>query len=400
MSFNEYQSYDYKCLTSFESDLATMGKRTQLEKTYLRHNVQFIFCEVDGTINYSSDTFFNIPRGAVWNQVDKLSKILLVDSSDLQYIDEELYFIRVENQKDQILVKLEKIPTSQRLIDPKSKIYQIQERINLTNLPASPAKNLLNNYFDEIYNDDELIGAGVPHIPFKLEHVAEAIKIVFYDPLAPQSKSIEFNLTFTAKFLVGNRSKLMTELLLKCNELISHSEINAIAIECSYLVDQDQLQVVIKSAAAYTDGNWSLAPNKSDIYLSMPCTIIGDPISSRLINSVQEDFPYLFDITGGDSTMVIDILQTIIETVEQDIENLVVAHKNRQWTDLERLPHKMKPNFKSLEREDLSKRLQNLEGFALSRNLAAFDKGLSLFLSEASELLQKLRGYEFDKSHD
>ena len=119
-----------------------------------------------------------------------------------------------------------------------------------------------------------------------------------------------------------------------------------------------------------------------------------------MINSVQEDFPYLFDITGGDSTMVIDILQTIIETVEQDIENLVVAHKNRQWTDLERLPHKMKPNFKSLEREDLSKRLQNLEGFALSRNLAAFDKGLSLFLSEASELLQKLRGYEFDKSHD
>ena len=62
-----------------------MGKRTQLEKTYLRHNVQFIFCELNGAITYSSDTFFEIPRGNLWSETVLVSKIPLVNSADLQY---------------------------------------------------------------------------------------------------------------------------------------------------------------------------------------------------------------------------------------------------------------------------------------------------------------------------
>ena len=371
-----------------------MGKRTQLEKTYLRHNVQFIFCELDGTITYSSDTFFEIPRGGRWNETALVSKIPLVNSADLQYIGEDMYFIRVETQPDQILVKLEKIPTSQKVIDPKSKIFHIQERINFLNLPASPAKNLLSNYFEEIYNDEELLGANVPHIPFKLEHVAEAIRIVFHDPLAPLSKSIQFQLGFTAKFLVGNRTRLMTELLLKCNELYLNDSLEHIVVVCNYDIDEDNLEVTIKGAGQFADAAWEESFNKQDIFITLPCVVIGSPIASDLIHSVEDDFPYLFDITGGDPDMVIDILQTIIETLDTDMESLVKAHQKKNWKDLERLPHKMKPNFKSLERDDLSKQLQKLEELAISRNMMAFDQALDVFLMEAAEVTARLRGYK------
>lgn len=371
-----------------------MGKRTQLEKTYLRHNVQFIFCELNGAITYSSDTFFEIPRGNLWSETVLVSKIPLVNSADLQYIGEDMYFIRVETQADQILVKLEKIPSSQKALDPKSKIFHIQERINFLNLPASSAKNLLSNYFEEIYNDDELLGTNVPHIPFKLEHIAEALRIVFHDPLAPQSKIIQFQLGFTAKFLVGNRNRLLTELLLKCNELYLNDSLDPIVVVCNFDTEEDDLEVIIKNAGQYADASWQQTVNDLDIFITLPCVVIGSPIAPELVHSVEDDFPYLCDITGGDPDMVIDILQTIIDTLDADIDLLAKAHQKRNWKDLERLPHKMKPNFKSLERDDLSKQLQKMEEFAIARNLKAFDQALDVFLEEATAVTTKLRSYK------
>lgn len=73
------------------------------------------------------------------------------------------------------------------------------------------------------------------------------------------------------------------------------------------------------------------------------------------------DLTYLKEITGGESSIVIEMVEMFIEQVEEFKENMVKHLNDKNWVDLGKEAHKAKSSVLIVGMEELGKNLKKLQ---------------------------------------
>lgn len=73
------------------------------------------------------------------------------------------------------------------------------------------------------------------------------------------------------------------------------------------------------------------------------------------------DLTYLKEITGGESSIVIEMVEMFIEQVDEFKENLNKHLKDENWVDLGKEAHKAKSSVLIVGMEELGKNLKKLQ---------------------------------------
>jgi HPt (histidine-containing phosphotransfer) domain-containing protein len=73
------------------------------------------------------------------------------------------------------------------------------------------------------------------------------------------------------------------------------------------------------------------------------------------------DLSYLKEITGGENSIVIEMVEMFIEQVDEFKENLSTHLGNKNWIELGKEAHKAKSSVLIVGMEDLGKNLKKLQ---------------------------------------
>lgn len=369
-----------------------------LKRKFLHEKCQVVVFNDQGIITESCDTLFTLPAGTSINDFQQLDQLIesyepnsTVLKGDLIIEIQDL----VGNHKYLKITQLSKTPKNLKALETRlsvlgmwlaSDISKHQENLD------SPAFKLLQTYLYDLANGR----CSNDLVPFKLEHITDAIFIYFGDLMTSRHITLQYHATFSSKFLIGNRIGLLNDLIQMLRSTINQTECQSFYLQFDFEPQKSTLKVnmsVEDNMKQPKMNNWSMTNN--GIVYHAPCEIVGhEPVASGKLQLTAAEFPYLYNITGGDSTLVKDILGTILDQVTDDLGLLKVAAENKQWSDLERLTHKLKPNFTSIERGDLADLLQQMEEYAIKRNESLFDERMLAFLPAAFKSVDKLKNYQ------
>ncbi|MEQ9304410.1 MAG: Hpt domain-containing protein [Marinoscillum sp.] len=369
-----------------------------IKRKFLHEKCQVVVFNAQGIITESCDTLFTLPVGTSINDFKQLDQ--LIDSyepnssvlkGDLIIEIQDL----VDNHKYLKITQLSKTPKNLKALESRldvlnmwlaSDISKHQENLD------SPAFKLLQTYLYGLTNGQ----CANDHVPFKLEHITDAIYIYFGDLLTSRHITLQYHASFSSKFLIGNRRALLNDLIEMLRSTINQTECQSYYLQFDFEPQKSTLKVNMSAEGGMNQpkiSNWITTDN--GVVYNAPCEIVGhEAVASGKLQLTAAEFPYLYNISGGDSALVKDILGTILNQVTEDLGLLKTAAKNKQWNDLERLTHKLKPNFTSIERDDLADLLQQMEEYAIKRKDSLFDERILAFLPAAIKSVDKLKDYQ------
>lgn len=107
-------------------------------------------------------------------------------------------------------------------------------------------------------------------------------------------------------------------------------------------------------------------------------------------SELRRMYPYLYQITDGNESEVIDLLRTISKTVPHELQKLSTHYEHGQFDLLAETLHKIKPNLESLELVKLGRQTDILEEAALIKNKSVLSDHLSDFIESVKEKLVEL----------
>lgn len=108
-------------------------------------------------------------------------------------------------------------------------------------------------------------------------------------------------------------------------------------------------------------------------------------------NNLKASFPYLYQISDGSETMILDILSTIIETVPLELDKLKRQLETKSFDDLAETIHKIKPNLKSLQLRKLYQEAETIDNAATIRDEDYIQDHLQNFSQEINKQLCTIR---------
>ncbi len=370
----------------------------------LKRRITGEYCQViiytqQGLAIDSCNTLFNIPKNTL---IQKLKNFESIDFQEngVNWVANDLVEIGSyqEDMKYAKIMRIGKVSHIEAQLKSRLDILSVWLKSDIGRQGEnvdSPSFRLLKQYFQKITEASR--AEPYEQVPFKIEHVLDAIHHCFGNLLSTQHTTLELKTNFSSKFLIGNRMGLLNALLQAIYKVLDVSSFGSVQVQFDFSLKKSSLFVRLKggqvSDLPETPMGWVL--NGLGLEYHMDCQIVGyEDIASDKLRLTSAEFPYLFSITGGDSTLVEDILHTILDQVSSDLVLLEKASENKKWEDLERLTHKLKPNFTSIERVDLAEMLQQMEEYAIKKNQNRFTEILDTFLPVAIKSVEKLKNYQ------
>lgn len=370
----------------------------------LKRRITGEYCQViiytqQGLAIDSCNTLFNIPKNTL---IQKLKNFESIDFQEngVNWVANDLVEIGSyqEDMKYAKIMRIGKVSHIEAQLKSRLDILSVWLKSDIGRQGEnvdSPSFRLLKQYFQKITEASR--AEPYEQVPFKMEHVLDAIHHCFGNLLSTQHTTLELRTNFSSKFLIGNRMGLLNALLQAIYKVLDVSSFGSVQVQFDFSLKKSSLFVRLKggqvSDLPETPMGWVL--NGLGLEYHMDCQIVGyEDIASDKLRLTSAEFPYLFSITGGDSTLVEDILHTILDQVSSDLVLLEKASENKKWEDLERLTHKLKPNFTSIERVDLAEMLQQMEEYAIKKNQNRFTEILDTFLPVAIKSVEKLKNYQ------
>ncbi len=149
------------------------------------------------------------------------------------------------------------------------------------------------------------------------------------------------------------------------------------------------------------------------VFLKKPVdpAVLGEKMATldRPKSKTTINLDYLRRITGNDPELMVDLINTFIQQVPQEIEKMKTALREKDWAALHLAVHKSKPNFNyvgvqsiqgSLDRfeQDVQQQINKSSFQKQIRNLEEFTKRTIPALEVAKEKLQKAKG-RIEKNH-
>ncbi|MEQ8473521.1 MAG: hypothetical protein RIC35_20155 [Marinoscillum sp.] len=263
----------------------------------------------------------------------------------------------------------------------------------------TPAFRLLEEYFEWMLTYLEHERIDNEFIPFRIDHISGVLKLALLGFARENGIVLNVEVQFSSKFLLGNRMQVLVSLLHMSHCLIDNNRNSDLTIVVDYDPKRSKLLAIFKSQKLdYADfySPFELEIHQSEnLLMEFDCSVIdfqGSEVDGVSISEVE--FPYLFNISGGDQSIAEDIFRTILESVKPEVDEMENAFNQENWEILERITHKLKPNFMSVERKDLSTMLQQLEQLAIQQSKDQFKKELDIFLPLAKRALKDLDRYE------
>ena len=370
----------------------------------LKRRITGEYCQViiytqQGLAIDSCNNLFNIPKNTL---IQKLKNFESIDFQEngVNWVANDLVEIGSyqEDMKYAKIMRIGKVSHIEAQLKSRLDILSVWLKSDIGRQGEnvdSPSFRLLKQYFQKITETSR--AEPYEQVPFKMEHVLDAIHHCFGNLLSTQHTTLELRTNFSSKFLIGNRMGLLNALLQAIYKVLDVSSFGSVQVQFDFSLKKSSLFVRLKggqvSDLPETPMGWVL--NGLGLEYHMDCQIVGyEDIASDKLRLTSAEFPYLFSITGGDSTLVEDILHTILDQVSSDLVLLEKASENKKWEDLERLTHKLKPNFTSIERVDLAEMLQQMEEYAIKKNQNRFTEILDTFLPVAIKSVEKLKNYQ------
>ncbi len=262
------------------------------------------------------------------------------------------------------------------------------------------AISIIDQYLQSI-EDSSLLNAK--HKPFKLNYLEEALLMcVRFHPLF-EKYTVQFERKFSATFLVGQSLVIFSEIL-KALSLIAQVQV---AGQLKIIFDCDDKQ---KRLRVYFRGSHLLPKDQGTIRQLFSNNDLEIPTSDKLsidfdtvvlhyhpvakkINISANQFPYLYKITGQQEDLIVDILETIMDSVPLEMENLNQAYSAKELQNIGEIAHKMKPNFKNIERHDIADLLQEIEQNAISNDTHALKLKIKKFQKVAPLAIKDLEKF-------
>lgn len=237
-------------------------------------------------------------------------------------------------------------------------------------------------------------------IPFRIEHIIEVIELSLHDLIKTRELDFEVNTHFTTKFLLGNRMEILVSLLQLSHSVMIQNSKSDVHVQINYLSEPNRLLIAfqaqnLKVSEFEVPFDTELESDDNNLKLAFSCNAILEQSNSAVKFEISDvEFPYLFNISGGDKAIAQDIFNTIVDSVRPEVDQLEHDFTSENWENLERLAHKLRPNFISLERRDLAEVLQKMEQFAIEQSESHFEVELNKFLPVAKRLLSDLVKYQ------
>ena len=94
----------------------------------------------------------------------------------------------------------------------------------------------------------------------------------------------------------------------------------------------------------------------------------------------QIDMHYLLDLSNGDMDFVVEVMDTFLAQTPISLKNLSLSVQQKDWEQVSKIVHKLKPNFAVLGLKDLHKQTLDIE--SVSKNIP-FDPDQMTHLTEA-----------------
>ncbi len=88
---------------------------------------------------------------------------------------------------------------------------------------------------------------------------------------------------------------------------------------------------------------------------------------------------------GDNPQQIKEMLQLFLDTVPEDIEQLVVLSKNEDWFELYKVAHRIKPTFEVFAMDQMFNRIKEIETIALNNNI---DNSVQVRVKKFYELFQ------------
>lgn len=103
--------------------------------------------------------------------------------------------------------------------------------------------------------------------------------------------------------------------------------------------------------------------------------------------SLENSFPYLYQISDGNEMMIREIITTIVDTVPYELEKIEQLFHDRSFNLLAATIHKVKPNIESVELIDLYQLADELDEAASREDSKFIEKNLDHFVKFLNEEL-------------
>lgn len=108
------------------------------------------------------------------------------------------------------------------------------------------------------------------------------------------------------------------------------------------------------------------------------------------VSQLERMYPYLYQITDGDKSQVIDLIETITKTVPHELNKLAGQLELELFDQLAETLHKIKPNLDSLNLNKLAAQTDDLEAAALGGEISVLDNDLSEFVESVKEKISQI----------
>ncbi len=367
-------------------------------------NVQLIIFDEQGVVLESCDTFFRIDKSRHFSESSVIPAEMFRKNLVCVYplLDEFYLFQTASYQQANNVLSIHKLCNEPENITDlclKMNIFlswfksgYLKRNSNLD----STTQMLLQSYFEYISKDKYDYLQSKEYVPFKVGHVINALRVCFSELLNEHHVVLSCVQKFNSKFLIGDRLGLLTKVAHALYLATVDYDSNAIELVFDYEKTSRTLVVRLKGdmVGEVSLGSGWVASDE-EFKLEVYCDVVGLELIGRSKSELSHaDFPYLFNITGGDAGLVSDILQTIMEQVLSDVGLLKQAFEERRWSDLARLTHKLKPNFSSVERSDMADVLQEMEKSALKEDADSFEEKMKFFEPIAEQVITNIRQYQ------
>ena len=76
------------------------------------------------------------------------------------------------------------------------------------------------------------------------------------------------------------------------------------------------------------------------------------------------DLDYMYTISDGDRDFIKEMLETFIKTTPKSINSINKSFEQKQWKEVARVAHKIKPSFYLLGIDELTKLIREIEFIA------------------------------------
>ncbi|RED97423.1 ATP-binding protein [Marinoscillum furvescens] len=273
---------------------------------------------------------------------------------------------------------------------------------------TEPEISLINAYIDRFSQQlKERDHVYKEEIPFKVDHISKAVSLCFEHMANHKGVSLETESDFDSKFLIGDRLKVLHGILHATSHLLDNQEQGKITVGFGYQPEEEEIKVTFRGNVMpevykrlYMDlklvGEYASMGDEDLLTLTYKGKAVAyEPKLKEPRNKISKnEFPYLFSITGDDESLVMDILRTILDSMQTELENLKKSYEERDWNLVARITHKMKPNFQNIEQKALSQMLQDMEGLAINNDEKNFDSTFKEFEERATSALNRLNQYE------